>query len=136
MISNKVKLENNRRTLNMYVNDAIDLGMTPEQPLYYSDNCFGTADAILYEDKMLRIHDLKTGVTTVTDKSGKLPQLEIYAALFFLEYDLDLRDTDIELRVYQNDDIIVERPYIEDIAPIMDKIISFDKLIEQIKREE
>lgn len=136
MISNKVRVEDNRETFNMYVNDAIDFGMTPEQVLYFSENCFGTADAILYEDNFLRIHDLKTGTTPVTDKSGRLPQLEIYAALFFLEYDLDLRDTDIELRVYQNNDIIVEHPYIEDIAPIMDKIISFDKIIEQIKREE
>ena len=136
LISNKVRVEDNRETFNMYVNDAIDFGMTPEQVLYFSENCFGTADAILYEDNFLRIHDLKTGTTPVTDKSGRLPQLEIYAALFFLEYDLELRDTDIELRVYQNNDIIVEHPYIEDIAPIMDKIISFDKIIEQIKREE
>ena len=138
LILQKVKVENTRDTFNMYVNDAIEFGMKPEQPLYFSENCFGTADAISFDEDrgFLRIHDLKTGVTPVKDKSGRLPQLEIYAALFFLEYDLDLRNTDIELRVYQNNDILIEHPYIEDIAPIMDKIIAFDKMIEQIKREE
>ena len=138
LIEQGEKLPDIRRTLNMYVNDAIDFGMRPEQKLYFSDNCFGTADAISFDEDLgfLRIHDLKTGVTPVTNKTGRIPQLEIYAAYFFLEYDYDLRDIDIELRVYQNDDIIVEKPYIDDIAPIMDKIVYFDKLIEQIKREE
>lgn len=112
--------------------------MKPEQLLYYSDNCFGTADTISYSetDRFLRIHDLKTGQTPVTDKHGNIPQLEIYAALFFLEYDLDINETEIELRVYQNDDIIIENPDIERIAPVMDKIVAYDKIIEQIKREE
>lgn len=138
LISEKEKLPDIRRTLNMYVNDAIDLNMRPEQKLYYSDNAFGTADAISFDEDRgyLRIHDLKTGVTPVTDKLGRLPQLEVYAAYFLLEYDYDLNETEIELRVYQNDDVIIEHPYVDDIAPIMDKIVYFDKLIEQIKREE
>ena len=138
LISEKEPLPDIKRTLNMYVNDAIDLNMRPEQKLYYSDNAFGTADAISFDEDRgyLRIHDLKTGVTPVTDKLGRLPQLEVYAAYFLLEYDYDLKETEIELRVYQNDDIIIEHPYVDDIAPIMDKIVYFDKLIEQIKREE
>jgi len=40
------KLPKSQKTLNMYVNDAIGFKMTPEQPLFYSENCFGTADAI------------------------------------------------------------------------------------------
>ena len=36
------KLPKSQKTLNMYVNDAIGYKMTPEQVLYYSDNCFGT----------------------------------------------------------------------------------------------
>lgn len=138
LISEKEPLPDIKRTLNMYVNDAIDLNMRPEQKLYYSDNAFGTADAISFDEDRgyLRIHDLKTGVIPVTDKLGRLPQLEVYAAYFLLEYDYDLKETEIELRVYQNDDIIIEHPYVDDIAPIMDKIVYFDKLIEQIKREE
>lgn len=138
LIEQGEKLPDIRRTLNMYVNDAIDFKMRPEQPLAYSNNCYGTADTIVFDEEhsIVRIHDLKTGVTPVTDKLGRLPQLEIYAAIFFLEYDLDLRDIDIELRVYQSDQVITEKPYIDDIAPIMDTIVYFDKLIEQIKREE
>lgn len=138
LIANRIKLPATNATFNKYVNDAIGFRMKPEQPLYFSDNCFGTADAIAYseDEQFLRIHDLKTGVTPVTDKYGNLPQLEIYAALFFLEYDLDLNETDIELRVYQNDDVIISNPGIDRIAPIMDKIVAYDKIIDQIKREE
>lgn len=71
------KLPKSKKTLNMYVNDAIGYRMTPEQVLYYSDNCFGTADSISFKDSLLRIHDLKTGVTP-----AHMEQLEIYAALF------------------------------------------------------
>ena len=56
------KLPKSRKTLNMYVNDAIGYRMKPEQVLYYSPFCFGTADAISFKNGLLRIHDLKTGV--------------------------------------------------------------------------
>ena len=86
LIANRIKLPPTNATFNKYVNDAIGFRMKPEQPLYFSDNCFGTADAIAYseDEQFLRIHDLKTGITPVADKYGNLPQLEIYAALFFL----------------------------------------------------
>ena len=38
------KLPRSKKTLNSYVNDAIGFRMIPEQILYYSDNCFGTAE--------------------------------------------------------------------------------------------
>ena len=125
------KLPKSKKTLNMYVNDAIGYRMTPEQVLYYSDNCFGTADAISFKDNLLRIHDLKTGVTP-----AHMEQLEIYAALFCLEYKIKPADIDIELRIYQSDDILVFNPTVEDIVPIMDKIITSDKIISKIKEEE
>lgn len=124
------KLPKSQKTLNMYVNDAIGFKMNPEQVLYYSDNCFGTADAIIFRNNMLRIHDLKTGVT-----KAHMEQLEIYAALFCLEYKKKPGDIDMELRIYQNDEILVHNPTVEDILPIMDKIISFDKIINKIKLE-
>ena len=132
LIEEKVFLPDDRRTFNMYVNDAIDIGLRPEQLLYFSDNCFGTADAIDFDERSgkLRIHDLKTGLNPAS-----LRQLEIYAALFFLEYDIPINDVETELRIYQNDDVIVERPTIEDIAPVMDKIVASDEIIEQIKKE-
>ena len=125
------KLPKSKKTLNMYVNDAIGYRMTPEQVLYYSDNCFGTADSISFKDNLLRIHDLKTGITP-----AHMEQLEIYAALFCLEYKVKPADIDIELRIYQSDDIMVFNPTVEDIVPIMDKIITSDKIISNIKAEE
>jgi hypothetical protein len=125
------KLPKSRKTLNMYVNDAIGFKMTPEQPLFYSENCFGTADAISFRNKMLRIHDFKSGVIP-----AHMEQLEIYAALFCLEYKVNPADIDIELRIYQSDQILYHNPTAEDIDTIMDKIITFDKLIKKIKSEE
>ncbi len=125
------KLPKSQKTLNMYVNDAIGFKMTPEQPLFYSENCFGTADAISFRNKMLRIHDLKTGVTP-----AHMAQLEIYAALFCLEYRIKPSDIDIELRIYQSDEILHHKPTAEDIEMIMDKIITFDKIINKIKEQE
>lgn len=124
------KLPKSQKTLNMHVNDAIGFKMTPEQPLYYSENCFGTADAISFRNKMLRIHDFKSGVTP-----AHMAQLEIYATLFCLEYKVNPADINIELRIYQSDQILYHNPTVEDIVPIMDKIITFDKLINKIKSE-
>lgn len=125
------KLPKSKKTLNMYVNDAIGFKMKPEQVLFYSVNCFGTADAIIFRNNQLRIHDLKTGVTP-----AHMEQLMIYAALFCLEYKYKPSEIDIELRIYQSDEIVIFNPTAEDIVPIMDKIISFDKIIDTIKQEE
>ena len=125
------KLPKSKKTLNMYVNDAIGFKMQPEQVLYYSDNCFGTADAISFRNGLLRIHDLKTGATP-----ARMEQLLVYAALFCLEYKVKPGEIEFELRIYQSDDIMICNPTVEDIAPIMDKIISFDKVINRIKLEE
>lgn len=125
------KLPRSQKTLNMYVNDAVGFKMIPEQVLYYSDNCFGTADAIIFRDGLLRIHDLKTGVIP-----AHMEQLEIYAALFCLEYKMKPSDIDMQLRIYQSDEVVVHTPTVEDIGPIIDKIITFDKVISEIKQEE
>lgn len=125
------KLPKSNKTLNMYVNDAIGFKMTPEVLLFYSENCFGTTDAISFRNNLLRIHDLKTGVTP-----AHIEQLEVYAALFCLEYKIRPSDIDIELRLYQSDDILYANPTAEIIVPIMDKIITFDKIINKIRSEE
>ena len=124
------KLPKSQKTLNMYVNDAIGYKMTPEQVLYYSDNCFGTADSIAFRNGLLRIHDLKTGVTP-----AHMEQLEIYVALFCLEYKIKPSDIDIELRLYQSDEILVHKPMADEIVPIIDKIITFDKIINRLKED-
>jgi hypothetical protein len=130
-ISLGIKMPKTNKTFDKYVNDAIGFGMTPEVLLYFSDNCFGTADSISFKKNLLRIHDLKTGVTPASIK-----QLEIYAALFCLEYSVEPGNIDMELRIYQNNDVVVTNPEADEIFPIMDRIITFDKLIEQIKSEE
>lgn len=125
------KLPKSQKTINMYVNDAIGFKMRPEQILFYSENCFGTADAISFRHNLLRIHDFKSGVTP-----AKMEQLEIYTALFCLEYKIKPVDIEIELRLYQSDEIIVHTPTSEDIVPIIDKIVTFDKVIKKMKLEE
>lgn len=131
------KLPKSNKTLNMYVNDAIGHKMTPEQVLFYSENCFGTADSISFRverdhpNGMLRIHDLKTGVTP-----AHMEQLLIYAALFCLEYKYKPSDIDIELRIYQSDDVEICIPLPEDIVPIMDKIVTFDKALKRYQEQE
>lgn len=125
------RLPKSHKTLNMYVNDAIGFKLRPEQVLYYSPNCFGTADAIDLRGDLLRIHDLKTGKVP-----AHIEQLMIYAALFCLEYGIKPSDIDTELRIYQGDDILVEKPDPNDILAITKKIIEADKVIEQVKEME
>lgn len=131
LISLGQKLPRSKKTLNMYVNDAIGFRMRPEQPLFYSENCFGTADAISFKDGLLRIHDLKTGVIP-----AHMEQLLVYSALFCLEYRMKPSDIRMELRIYQNDEVLVHNPEVDEVVPIIDKIISFDKLLNKIKAEE
>lgn len=125
-----VPLPKNKRTLNNYVNDALTYRMTPEQVLFYSENCFGTADTICFRNNLLRIHDLKTGETP-----ANMLQLEIYAALFCLEYNFKPGDIDMQLRIYQSDEIQTLKPEPRDIYDLMGKITKFDIQIKNMKDE-
>jgi len=126
-----IKQPRSKRTLYAYVNDAIGFKMDTEVVLFYSERFFGTADAISFRNNMLRIHDLKTG------KSGKIEdhieQLEVYAALFCLEYKVKPGEIDMELRLYKQDEVLVHNPTAEDILPIMDKIVHLDKVLQKIE---
>ncbi len=118
-------------TVGLYINQCIQYRMHPEVVLYYSPNAFGTVDAISWARKRLRISDLKTGVTRSSEH-----QLEVYAALFFLEYEIDPFDArDIELRIYQDGQcrVYIGDPYF--IKGIMDKIVHFDRLINELREE-
>lgn len=125
------RLPKSKKSLNQFVNDAIGYRMTPELVLYYSENAFGTTDAICFREKLLRIHDYKSGVVRAS-----MSQLEIYTGLFCLEYEIDPFDIKTELRIYQSDEIVVHFPLPEDIIRIMTKIVLFDKQIEKMKMEE
>lgn len=113
-----------------YVKDGIGFRMRAEQPLVYSENAFGTADSIIFDEKkhFLRIHDYKSG-----DTPASLKQLEIYASLFCLEYGFKPGELDYELRIYQNGEILVGNPKANDILPTIDTIITFDKMVESFK---
>lgn len=129
-----LKQPRTKKTICAYVNDAIGFNMDTEIVLVYSERFFGTADAISFDGKLLRIHDLKTG------KLGKIEshreQVEVYAALFCLEYRVKPGEIEFELRVYKNDDVDIWQPTAEDILPIMDKIVHLNKLLEKVDREE
>ena len=109
-----------------FVNDAIGYHMSSEILLYYNSYCFGTCDAILFneKDKILRMHDLKTGTTT-----AHFEQLLIYAALFCLEYHKNPRHFTTELRIYQNFEISVNTPDPSEIESFMELIQNRSQLI-------
>ena len=127
-IEEKIKLANHKKALNLFVNDCIGFKMEPELVLYYSNNAFGTADAISFRDNMLRIFDLKTGVTKASFK-----QLDVYVALFCLEYGIDPKKIDIETRIYQGSGFEVSIPEPGYILDIMNTIEEFDIIINNIK---
>lgn len=130
MIRLGVRARDEPTTMNMYVNDAIGYRMSPEVLLFYSLNCFGTADTICFRKNKLRIHDLKTGLRLTSER-----QLEVYAALFCLEYQFKPHELEIELRIYQNDEIRVYEADPDTIAHIMDKIRTFDRRINELREE-
>lgn len=126
-IQNKIKLANHKKALNQFVNDAIGFDMTPEMILFYSDNCFGTADAILFENNILRIHDLKTGLS-----KASFNQLLVYCALFCLEYEVNPYKITCVCRIYQYagfEEIIFAAETIEET---INKIVLNDKILSEI----
>ena len=128
LISLAVRLPNTAATFNSFVNDAIGFKMKAEVLLFYSENCYGTADAISFYDGVLRIHDLKTGRSP-----GSMNQLLIYAGLFCLDYILEARELyEIHLRLYQNEEIVELSPSVEDILDIVTRIEQAEKIIENV----
>jgi hypothetical protein len=130
LIEKNIKVAEKPVAFNMFINDAIAFKMKPEQLLYFSEYAFGTADAIIYRPPILRIHDLKTGVSKPSIK-----QLEIYAALFCLEYEPNLTDLEFHLRIYQNDSVLEHFSEIDDIVHIMNKIRNFTKLLNEVSKD-
>lgn len=119
------------KTLALYVNNCIEDRMSPEVKLVYSDNCFGTADAISFDENtnILKIKDLKTGITP-----AKMEQLMIYAALFCLEYHYKPADIRFELEIYQSEQVIYHSPESKEIALIMRKIKSHDRVLNKLRK--
>ena len=126
-----IKQPKSKKTLYMYVNDAIGYKMDTEVVLYYSDRFFGTADAICFRKNFLRIHDLKTG-----ENPAHLELLELYAPLFCLEYMVKPETIEMELRLYQNNEVIYHNPDPKDIRAIMNHIVHLDQLLSDFEAEE
>jgi len=119
------------KTLGLYINQSIQYRMHPEVVLYYSPNAYGTVDAIAYRHRRLRISDLKTGVSRVSEH-----QLEVYAALFFLEYEINPFSTRaIELRIYKDNRVWFYEGEPATIQAIMDKIVRFDQILNKLREE-
>lgn len=131
-IQERVRLQENGSTLSLYVNDAIGYRMTPEQVLYFNEDCFGTADAMSFDQGILRVFDLKTGV-----HPGSFDQIMIYFALFCLEYKerWNINPFDIEMigRIYQNDDFVEFIADPEEVTQIMATVQEFTKEITAMK---
>lgn len=120
------ELTNTSQTLNLYVNHCIGYRMTPEQPLAYSEFCFGTADAVSFDEEtnLLRIFDLKNGETKTSED-----QLYVYAALFCLEYKKRPMEIEYDLRIYQYDDVRYIEVDPEYVGQVMSIIEESDKLL-------
>lgn len=119
-----------------FVNDAIGFRMDSEQVLYYSPYCFGTADAISFTQQdngrmLLRIHDLKTGKGPVKHFN----QLDVYAALFCLEYQVNPEEIDIVQRLYQFSTYTENVPDPLEIQGIMNKIVQMDEVLLKLTEE-
>lgn len=118
------------KTLEQYVADGIAYKMKVEQLLYYSPNCYGTADTISFWNNTLRIHDLKTGINKTTEY-----QLFVYVALFCLEYQFSPFEITIECRIYQHGSYVVYSPHPDEIVHIMSHIILMDQTINELREE-
>jgi len=133
LINRGIKLAKSKKTFNSFVNDCIGFRMRSEQPLKYSDKFFGTADAIKFDDRKrkLMIFDLKTGKTP-----AHMEQLMVYSAFFCLEYNIPPHKIAIELRIYQNDDVLFYIPEPEEIWEIMSTIEHHDKVLDNFINKE
>lgn len=114
-------------TLGLYVRDAIDLNLHSEKTLFYSTHCFGTPDTIGLTDYVLTIHDLKTGTTRTS-----FHQLEVYAALFCLEYEVDPLELEYVFRIYQGDSIREHKGDPLEIQHLMRVIVEWSKELDAV----
>lgn len=132
----RIKQVKNGKTLNDYINDAIGFRMSTEVVLFATDNAFGTADTICFRDNFLRIHDLKSGLT-----KSSFDQLFIYAAYCCIEYNIDPKKIQIELRIYQNDEILIMNtedefsPILENVLNIIEIVREFDEIINKERED-
>ncbi len=132
---------NDGTTVATYINDAIGFRMEAEVPLYYSEDCFGTADALSCRPEQwadgtfitLRISDLKTGF-----HEADIRQLLIYAGIFFWQFRdmFNPMKVRVVLRIYQNDHIVEHQPDAMEIREVMSKIKFAAAVIAKMREED
>jgi len=108
-------------TTMVYIQDGVGFKMEPEKKLMYSELFWGTSDSVSFRDGYLRIHDLKTGAVP-----AHMEQLQVYAALYCLMNDVKVNDISIELRIYQNNEVLCDKPTSETIGSIMNFMVKRD----------
>lgn len=114
-----------------YVNDCIDFNLDPEVTLYFSEHCYGFADAISWQDGVLQISDLKTGTSPAS-----FMQLENYACFFCLDYKIKPKEINkIIFRLYQCGEITVAEPPSDILVPIIDQLIEFNRYLNWFSSE-
>ena len=114
-------------TVSLFVNEAIGYRMDSEVILAYDETySFGTSDAFMCDEKnkIIRVHDLKTGNHPV-----KMEQLLLYAAQFCLEYNKNPKEYSFELRVYQLGQIIEYFPVSAEVEEHMKHIVRATKIL-------
>lgn len=118
--------------LNRYINDSIRWKLRPEQTLFYSVHCFGTADACGFNEakRVFRVSDYKSGRTATS-----MDQLKVYCALFCLEYDWSPLEIAMEMRIYQGKTPREELADPHEIMIIMDRIRTHSALIDEYRKE-
>jgi len=62
-----------------------------------------------------------------------MKQLYIYDALYCLDYQIEPKDINHELRIYQWDDVVIDKPDPTEIKDIMNKIKLFDQTITDLE---
>lgn len=132
LINERIQLRPLKKAFNMFVNDSIGFMMSSEVLLKYSEFCFGTADAIRYDEqtKTLKVFDLKTG-----SSKPSFNQLNIYAALFCLEYGYKPEKMSFETRLYQKNGYEISNPTGEEIRGVMNQIKLMDDTIRELLSE-
>lgn len=116
------------KILSCYVNDAIGFRMEPEKLLFHTKYCYGTADSIIFEPRkrILRVHDLKTGVTKPHDD-----QLKVYCALWCLSNGMEPEQITFICRFYQRPEVVEFRPDPSEIRGIMNIILQWESILER-----
>lgn len=128
LIEMGIRLPDNGKTLNTYVNDCIGWRMTPEVLLFANEWAYGTTDAISFREGLLRLSDLKTG-----HNPAGFAQHESYAAFFCIWQDIKPVHIEMEFRIYQNDEVKMIEGDPDKVTHVISQINTFTPILREIR---